>query len=74
MFEEKVTSTACGTADPTPAPACGTTDPNPAPACGTNDPEPAPACGTKDPEAQKKSKASITDKLAPRFCQEAFLV
>ena len=37
MFDEKVVSTACGTADP-------------APACGTKDPESAPACGTKDPE------------------------
>ena len=30
--------------------ACGSADPNPAPACGSKDPEPAPACGTKDPK------------------------
>ncbi len=27
MFDEKVASTACGTADPESAPACGTADP-----------------------------------------------
>jgi len=50
MFDEKAVSTACGTADPTPAPACGAKDPTPAPACGAKDPTPAPACGAKDPE------------------------
>ena len=39
MFNEQVTSTACGTADPNPAPTCGTADPAPAPACGAQDPE-----------------------------------
>ena len=39
MFDEKAVSTACGTADPTPAPACGSKDPTPAPACGAKDPE-----------------------------------
>lgn len=39
MLDEMIVNSACGTADPAPAPACGTKDPKPAPACGAKDPE-----------------------------------
>ena len=74
MFDEKVASSACGTADPKPTPACGTKDPEPAPACGAKDPEPAPACGAKDPEAKKKARRQFRVNWRLRFYNEAYFV